>query len=184
MPARQIEETSVSEIDWRSWSPVDHATLLFVIRDGEILLIRKKRGLGAGKINGPGGRLDPGESPREAALREVEEEICVTPVEAQPCGELSFQFVDGYSIHVYVFSAGGFHGEPQETDEALPMWFALDRIPYLEMWADDPFWLPLMLRGQAFNGRFLFDGDDLVDYELDLLDDPTPLLIKAEEFRL
>lgn len=38
------------------------ATLMFVIDEarGEVLLIRKKRGLGAGKINGPGGKIDPG----------------------------------------------------------------------------------------------------------------------------
>jgi 8-oxo-dGTP diphosphatase len=42
---------------------------LFVIRDGHILLIHKKRGLGAGKINGPGGRIDLGESPQECAVR-------------------------------------------------------------------------------------------------------------------
>ncbi|MGD2110491.1 MAG: NUDIX domain-containing protein, partial [Phycisphaerae bacterium] len=63
--------------DWSTWRPRQTATLLFVIRAGEILLIRKKRGLGAGKINGPGGRVDPGETPREAAIREVQEELHV-----------------------------------------------------------------------------------------------------------
>jgi len=183
MSATQMKSTTVSEIDWRSWTPVDHATLTFVIRGQRILLIRKKRGLGAGKINGPGGRLDPGESPRQAAVREVEEEVCVTPTGIRPHGELSFQFVDGYSIHVYVFSAAGFDGELRETDEAIPLWFDLDRIPYPEMWSDDPIWLPLVLRGQAFAGRFIFDGDDMLDHQLELLDDATPLLIKAEEFR-
>ena len=71
----------MSEIDWPSWSPGDRATLLFVIRDGEVLLIRKKRGLGAGKINGPGGRIEAGESPLEAAIREVQEEVGVTPTD-------------------------------------------------------------------------------------------------------
>ena len=51
--------TRVTEIDWATWNAVDVATLLFVIKDGRALLIRKKRGLGAGKINAPGGRLDP-----------------------------------------------------------------------------------------------------------------------------
>jgi 8-oxo-dGTP diphosphatase len=183
MPPTRIKETRVSEIDWRSWTPVDHATLMFVLRDGQILLIRKKRGLGAGKINGPGGRLDPGESPRQAAVREVEEEICVTPTGIRPHGELSFQFVDGYSIHVYVFSAGGFEGELRETEEAIPLWFDVDRIPYPEMWSDDPIWLPLLLRGKAFAGRFVFDGDDMLDHELEVLDDPAPLLAKTKEIR-
>ncbi len=58
------------DIDWTRWIPKERATLLFVVRDGQILLIHKKRGLGAGKINGPGGRLDPGETPEICAVRE------------------------------------------------------------------------------------------------------------------
>ena len=156
----------VDEIDWRTWSPVDHATLLFVIEDGRILLIRKKRGLGAGKINGPGGRLDPGESPLDGAVREVEEEVGVVPTGIRPGGELRFQFVDGYSVHVYVFAATGFRGVLRETDEAIPLWFDLDRIPYDEMWVDDLLWLPRLLDGQPFAGRFIFDGDDMLDHHL------------------
>ena len=33
----------VGEIDWERWEPTVRANLLFVIRDGRILLIRKKR---------------------------------------------------------------------------------------------------------------------------------------------
>lgn len=157
----------VRDVDWRSWAPADLATLLFVIENGRILLIRKKRGLGAGKINGPGGRLEPGETPLAAAVREVEEEVGVVPTGIRPGGELSFQFIDGYSIHVHVFSAGGFEGELRETAEARPLWASVERIPYPEMWSDDALWLPLLLRGQGFAGRFLFDGDDMLDHELE-----------------
>ena len=129
--------TRLAEIDWPAWQPVDRATLLFVIRDGQILLIRKKRGLGAGKINGPGGRMDPEETPRQCAIREVEEELLVTPTGLSRRGELFFQFTDGYSIHVHVFSATDCRGEAKETAEAIPLWTDLDRIPYDEMWADD-----------------------------------------------
>lgn len=161
--------TTLQDIDWPNWTPVDRATLVFVIRDGQILLIRKKRGLGAGKINGPGGRIDPGESPSECATREVEEELVVTPTGLDQRGELFFQFTDEYSIHVYVYSATDCRGEPRETDEAIPLWTDLDQIPYAEMWADDIIWLPLMLEGKAFKGRFIFDGDAMLDYELDVL---------------
>jgi 8-oxo-dGTP diphosphatase len=157
---------SVTEIDWSAWDPVDRATLLFVVAGGRILLIRKKRGLGAGKINGPGGRIEDGESALAGAVREVEEEIGVTPTEVSERGELSFQFVDGYSIHVRVFRAGGWRGEPVETDEAVPLWFPLERRPYGEMWADDRVWLPLMLAGERFHGRFIFDGDAMVDHRV------------------
>ncbi len=158
---------SLADIDWQTWKPVDHATLLFVVRDGEVLLIRKKRGLGAGKINGPGGRIDPGETPDQCAVREVQEELLITPSGLEHRGQLLFQFVDGYSIHVHVFSATDCDGEPRETDEAIPLWTDLGHIPYEEMWADDVIWLPLMLAGTPFLGRFIFDGDAMLDHELE-----------------
>ncbi len=132
-----------------------------------MLLIRKKRGLGAGKINGPGGRLDPGESWKAAAIREVEEEICITPTGVVERGELKFQFVDGYSIHVRAFSASGFRGEPTETDEAAPLWFDFDAVPYEEMWADDILWLPMLFAGDNFRGRFIFDDDLMVAHDVE-----------------
>lgn len=156
----------LSDIDWTTWSPQDLATLLFVIRDGRVLCIRKKRGLGAGKINGPGGKIDPGETAEQAAIREVEEELRVTPVGVQPCGEIDFQFVDGYSIRVYIFTASDCRGEPQETAEAIPLWLDTEHMPYDEMWADDRLWMPMMFAGQTVGGRAIFDGDRLLDYTL------------------
>jgi 8-oxo-dGTP diphosphatase len=131
-----------------------------------MLLIHKKRGLGAGKIIGPGGRLAPGESALQGAIREVQEELGVTPTGVQPCGELAFQFAEGFSTLVYVFTATGCVGEPQETNEAIPLWMPLDQIPYDNMWADDRVWFPLMLAGNTFHGRFLFDNDTMLGHEL------------------
>ena len=146
--------------------PQERATLLFVRQADQVLLIRKKRGLGAGKINGPGGRLDDGEAPLQCAIREVQEELRVTPTGVTPRGELAFQFVDGYALFVSVFSATGCEGEPQETDEATPLWVPLDAVPFDQMWADDHIWFGHMLSGQPFRGRFLFYGDKMLGYEV------------------
>ena len=154
------------DIDWTHWTPQEHATLLFVRRADQLLLIRKKRGLGAGKINGPGGRLDDGESPLQCAIREVQEELRVTPTGVEPRGELAFQFTDGYALFVYVFSATSCQGEPQETDEAAPLWVSIDAVPFDQMWADDVIWFPHLLSGQPFRGRFLFDGDTLLGHAI------------------
>jgi 8-oxo-dGTP diphosphatase len=156
----------LDDIDWDRWAPVWRATLLFVIRDGQILLIDKKRGFGKGKINGPGGRLEPGETPEQAAVREFREELVADPVGVRARGELFFQFRDGHSIHGFVFRADDIRGEVRETDEAAPLWFGLDAIPYGRMWADDPYWLPLVVREQSFRGHFLFDGDAMLDHRV------------------
>jgi 8-oxo-dGTP diphosphatase len=150
----------VSDVDWERWEPTIRATLLFVIRDGEVLLIRKQRGLGAGKINGPGGKVDPGESPLEAAVRETQEELLITATGVTAAGELRFQFVDGTALHCDVFRASGFQGEPSETDEAVPLWFPIDAVPYDEMWDDDRLWFPRLFAGRWFDGRCVFDDDE------------------------
>ena len=160
----KLDISSVDEIEWESWVPEQEATLLFVVKEGHVLLILKKRGLGAGKVNGPGGRLDDGETPHECAIREVEEELLVTPVGVRQVGELRFQFVDGLSIHGFVFRADDCVGEPTETDEAVPMWTPVDEVPYDRMWADDRLWLPYMLQEKEFDGRFIFDDDDMLSW--------------------
>lgn len=147
---------------WQQWQPRERATLCFIIRDNQVLLIRKKRGLGAGKINAPGGRLEIGETPNECAIRETQEEVGLTPIGVQERGQLHFQFADGYSLHCTVFTASDFSGELIETDEALPLWTAIDAIPYEEMWADDIHWLPGVLNGGTFRGYFHFDNETML----------------------
>ena len=156
-----------SEIDWSNWSPTHYSTLTFVLREAEVLLIRKKRGLGAGKINGPGGKLEGNETAERCAVREVQEELGITPRGLEGRGELRFQFVDGYSIHVYVFVADSHSGQPCETEEAIPLWFPIKAIPYDQMWADDRLWLEHALEGRSVRGDFLFDGDTMVDYRFE-----------------
>ena len=160
---------SLGDIDWERWNPALRATLLFVVRDERILLIRKKRGLGAGKINGPGGKLASGETPLAGAIREVEEEIGVTPTGVEQRGEIRFHFTDGLSLLGFVFLASGCEGRPRETEEAVPLWTPIDRIPYPEMWADDVLWMPWLLAGRKFAGRALFDGDTLLDQRFETL---------------
>lgn len=153
------------EVDWERWVPNMRAVLLFVLQDSRILLIRKKTGLGQGKINGPGGKLDPGETALEAAVREAREElhIHVRPESCEEMGVLRFQFVDGLALHCVVFRTFAFEGTPTETDEATPLWFPVDGIPYEEMWEDDRYWLGGMLEGGKFESGFVFDGERMLE---------------------
>lgn len=159
--------------DWKTWKPSMLATLMFIIDEAreQVLLIRKKRGLGAGKINGPGGKIDPGETSVQCAIRETQEELGVTALAPVKHGELWFQFVDGLSLHVDVFIATAHAGTAVETEEAVPLWTPLTALPLDEMWADDRFWLEEMLVARRrFIGRFTFEDDTMLSNEMHWLD--------------
>ena len=145
-------------------------TLLYVVKDGEVLLIRKKRGLGTGYYNGVGGKVKPGETPEQAAAREMAEEVGAEPVDMEWRGLLEFwNFEDGKaeSVHyVHVYVAKGYRGELRESDEAVPQWFKIGGIPYQEMWEDDEYWLPAVLRGERIFGRFRFERWRLKKWEV------------------
>ncbi len=155
--------------DWNTWVPNMRATLVFVIHDGQILLIRKKRGLGAGKVNGPGGKIDPGETPCEGAVREAQEELGITVLDPVEIGVLHFNFTDGLAIQCHVFAATQHIGTATETDEAIPLWTPVNAIPLDEMWADDRLWIPHLLSRQPFLGYFDFAGEQMLWHRMDLL---------------
>lgn len=141
---------------------------MFIVRDGKILLIRKKRGIGAGKVNGPGGKFEPGETALPCALREVREEVGLTVTDAREMGVLSFSFrcKTTPEIRCHVFTASAFDGTPCETEEAAPFWVDVGAIPYGLMWEDDRFWLPLLLEGRRFEAFFTFEGDRMLEYSV------------------
>lgn len=143
--------------------PLRQASLCLLVREGEVLLARKKRGFGLGKWNGVGGKPEPGETIDETAIRETEEEIGVTPLGLRRMATLDFFFpplpeFSGWDQQVCVYVAERWRGEPAESEEVAPRWFAVDQVPLAEMWADDPFWLPLVLRGTRLRGQFLYDA--------------------------
>jgi 8-oxo-dGTP diphosphatase len=156
----------ISDIDWNSWVPEETATLMFVIKDGKVLLIHKKRGLGAGKINGPGGRLEINETPEECAIRETIEELCITPLHVKAAGQLFFHAEDMPKIHAYVFTATDYTGTPTETDEAIPIWYEKQDIPYDAMWEDDRYWLPQVLDNKVIKGWFTFVEETVLDHKV------------------
>lgn len=158
----------------RVWTPDRVGTLMF-IRDGErLLLIRKKRGHGRGRINAPGGKVEAGESPWRCAVRETEEEVGVQVAEAVPMAELKFVDQAEEQWLGHVFLASSYKGVPFATKEATPLWFPVHAIPYDEMWEDDRLWLPHVLSGRFVRGAFLFDAGALVAHEFEWTYDGPP----------
>lgn len=138
-----------------------HTTLMLVVDNGKVLLAMKKRGFGTGKWNGPGGKLEPGESPLEGAVRECQEEVNVTPIEATERAVFHFELDSlGETVVCHIFVANAYTGTPTESEEMRPQWFAFGDIPYATMWQDDIYWLPAVLARRKLEGTFQFDADD------------------------
>jgi mutator protein MutT len=145
-------------------NPVQLSTIVFLKRRREVLLARKKRGFGEGKWNGCGGKLEAGETAESNAVRETLEEVLVRPRDLLLCAHLDFEYVEGErkSWKSFVFVTSSWEGEPAESEEMIPRWFDVDGLPFGEMWADDEYWLPRVLRGEHLKGSFRFNADGAV----------------------
>jgi len=140
-----------------------HMTLLIVVKDGQILLPMKKRGFGQGLYNGVGGKVEAGETVEQAAVRECQEEIGITPINFEKFAINHFDILHkGERSHlvVHIFLATDYTGKLQESDEMKPFWWSTDSIPFEKMWADDLFWLPRILKGEKLECYFDFDDNN------------------------
>ena len=163
-------------------------TLVLLRKEAKVLLGMKKRGFGAGKWNGFGGKVEAGETVVEAAAREVLEE-CGLTVKTEHLGEtgpsiskfLSAWFYlpeevglieqefegDPVVLEIHVFQAMTFSGTVSESEEMRPEWFSETDIPFKQMWLDDELWYPYLLKNNKFKGYFLFKGHEkILDYTL------------------
>ena len=130
----------------------------------EVLLGRKKKGLGLGKYVAPGGKVEPGEGIREAMAREVLEEVglAVEVADLSARGVLTYLFPHrpAWSQQSSVFVTRSWAGVERESDELEPEWFTIDEIPLGSMWDDAKHWLPAALAGEYVEASYSFGPDN------------------------
>lgn len=145
-------------------------TLVYLLRENEICLALKKRGFGEGYYNGFGGKVEDGETLTQATVREVYEEstVIVQEKDLQQVADIISIFKDA-QMHVHVYFARTWTGEPEETEEMKPKWFLHSNIPYAQMWSSDYRWIPSVLIGKKLRGTIYFKEDgknvDTMDWE-------------------
>lgn len=139
-------------------------TICFLLRDTQILLGFKKEGQGQGNYNGFGGKLKPGETAEQAAVRELKEEtaLLVEEKNLEKRAEIYFNFPKKpeWNQRVHVYFVYSWNGKPSETKEMRPKWFPEDKIPYEKMWDSDQYWLPLLLAGKQIKAEFTWKEDN------------------------
>ena len=137
------------------------ATLCYCVKDGHVLLGFKKVRFGAGKWNGYGGKVDPGETVEEAAARELFEEsgIATRSDALEKIAEVEFYFEDKPAFHCHAYIARTWEHEPEESEEMRPAWFSIDALPKEQMWVSDLLWLEKALAGEHVRGVVKFNHD-------------------------
>jgi 8-oxo-dGTP diphosphatase len=142
-------------------------TLIFLTRDHQILMLQgaPHKRLWAGKYNGIGGHLEPGESPYRSALRELREEtgLVVERLELRAVIHITLPAPPGVVLFVFVGAAPP--GALSGSDEGMPVWIDVDELPNLPLVEDLPELLPRLLE----RGPVLFATYFVTDVGLDIV---------------
>ena len=145
-------------------------SVVYILRAGtggdEVLLGEKLTGLGVGKVVGPGGKQEPGETPVATAVREVREEVglALSPENLVPLARITYPFVGRpkLSQRSHAFVVREWSGEPRSSDEIFPAWWAISHLPLTRMWSDAALWLPRALGGEFVEATFEIGKSDQV----------------------
>lgn len=109
---------------------VPNAASVAIMRDGKVLLIKRAYAPYQHLWTLPGGRIEPGESIEQCAIREIAEEVGLTirnprPVLVQSLGR------DG-TFRLAVFATGDFTGQVRASDEVADhKWLPPSALPAL-----------------------------------------------------
>lgn len=157
----------------RRTTPEPWATVCLIRRNNKIQLQRRAaERIWAGRLNGPGGKVNPGESAITSIKREVAEESGLQIADPDRRGtlELVLGSVRQTGLTVAIFVADSFHGRPRGGGEGRLRWYSINHLPFEELWPDMRYWLPIVLDGGSVRGQCLYDeaGVNLISCSLDL----------------
>jgi len=149
-------------------------TISFLVNDDGVYLSEKKKGFGAGYLNGYGGKTAGGESIEETAVRELSEEagVIVNPQKLQKVAIIDFFENEDHIFECHIFFASEWEGELKELEEmAYPQLYKFTKIPYERMWKSDRVWLPLIFSGKKIRGKAYYQKGmgKMKHFEYDLL---------------
>lgn len=142
---------------------------VLVISDGKVLSGTRHNDFGYGLVCGPGGHVEPGETPTQAAFRETEEEFGISPKELIPLGLGPYEPDTGLRPHLYFCT--DYDGEPNCLDLEMTgaKFRTLEELDDLAASMFQPFADGLKILKTCIDTA-LFFGDDEGEMHDDLVD--------------
>jgi 8-oxo-dGTP diphosphatase len=102
-----------------------HASTLMIYRN------KKQNDYHEGKWNGLGGKFEPGESPEECAIREIEEESGLRIKSVQMKGFITFPLFDGKTLVCFLYTV--FSGELIDSLKGS-RWIPNEKLTEIGLW--------------------------------------------------
>jgi 8-oxo-dGTP diphosphatase len=146
------------------------ATLCYLRKNSHTLMIhriKKENDMHAGKWNGLGGKLEPGETPEECAIREIWEESGLTVKSLYLKGMITFPgFSNDEDWYTFLFVANDFEGQLIDSPEGSLQWIPDDKLLALNLWPGDRIFIPWLDKPGFFSGKFVYKNQQLVEHEV------------------
>lgn len=146
------------------------ATLCYVRSADKTLMIhriKKANDMHMGKWNGLGGKLEPGETPEECAIREIYEESGLVVSAPQLKGLLTFPgFANDEDWYAFVFVVETFTGELIDSPEGDLAWVENKDLLGLNLWEGDRIFLNWLDRPGFFSGKFIYKDGRFIEHQV------------------
>ena len=135
------------------------ATTCILRSDAGFLLLRRSKEPNLGKYVPIGGHLEPFETPRAAAIREVKEEAGISIKEPRLRGILTESSPTKYNWIIYIYAADIAAIPPIECVEGTLEWVAPERLDTIPIPTTDGFIYDYLSRSEFFVLDAVYDED-------------------------
>ena len=148
------------------------ATLCYIIdknRNSTLMIhrVKKKNDYHRGKWNGLGGKFEPGESPEECAVREIEEESGLIIKNIEMKGFITFPMFDGKEDwYVFLYTADEYEGALIDSNEGNLDWIPNEKLTEINLWEGDKYFIPWIFKEKFFSAKFIYENGNYIRHEV------------------